>query len=121
MKSIQGQGYPEQSRIRMVSFVCHKIALPRRIIFQGLFSVSRCCQSFSTLKTDTSPSRISPSPNLTVIRRGTEVFNFRVLNSSLLHTSVPRSEIVQFHLSDIGEGIKEVTVKEWQVFNTFRN
>ena len=26
-----------------------------------------------------------------------------------------RSEIVQFNLSDIGEGIKEVTVKEWFV------
>jgi len=49
------------------------------------------------------------------MQRGTGVFNLRVLNSSLLHTSVPRSEIVQFHLSDIGEGIKEVTVKEWQV------
>jgi len=32
-----------------------------------------------------------------------------------LHTSYPRSEIVQFNLSDIGEGIKEVTVKEWFV------
>jgi len=31
------------------------------------------------------------------------------------HTSHPRSEIVQFNLSDIGEGIKEVTVKEWFV------
>ncbi len=120
MKSFQGQGYPEHLRIRMVSFVCHKIALPRRLIFQGLFSVSRCCQSFSTLKTDISPSRISPTPDLFVTRTGPGVFNFRVLNRSLLHTSVPRSEIVQFHLSDIGEGIKEVTVKEWQVFITFR-
>jgi len=32
------------------------------------------------------------------------------------HTSrVSRGEVVKFHLSDIGEGIKEVTVKEWFV------
>jgi len=30
-------------------------------------------------------------------------------------TSAACSEVVQFHLSDIGEGIKEVTVKEWFV------
>ena len=35
---------------------------------------------------------------------------------SYLHTSPPSaSEVVQFRLSDIGEGIKEVTVKEWFV------
>ena len=28
---------------------------------------------------------------------------------------VSRGEVVKFHLSDIGEGIKEVTVKEWFV------
>ena len=32
-----------------------------------------------------------------------------------LHTSAYLREVVQFHLSDIGEGIKEVTVKEWFV------
>lgn len=31
------------------------------------------------------------------------------------HVSAARKEIVQFNLSDIGEGIKEVTVKEWFV------
>lgn len=30
-----------------------------------------------------------------------------------LHTTSKANEIVQFHLSDIGEGIKEVTLKEW--------
>lgn len=38
-----------------------------------------------------------------------------LLRASQLHTSRPLDEIVQFHLSDIGEGIKEVTVKEWFV------
>jgi hypothetical protein len=33
--------------------------------------------------------------------------------SRCLHITLARNEIVQFHLSDIGEGIKEVTVKEW--------
>ena len=32
-----------------------------------------------------------------------------------LSASSQGQEIVQFHLSDIGEGIKEVTVKEWFV------
>jgi len=32
-----------------------------------------------------------------------------------LHVSASRWEIAQFNLSDIGEGIKEVTVKEWFV------
>jgi len=30
-----------------------------------------------------------------------------------LHTTSKANEIIQFHLSDIGEGIKEVTIKEW--------
>ncbi|TRY61206.1 hypothetical protein TCAL_04195 [Tigriopus californicus] len=34
---------------------------------------------------------------------------------SWLHTSGPHLDVVQFHLSDIGEGIKEVTIKEWFV------
>ena len=31
------------------------------------------------------------------------------------HSTLTLNEVVQFHLSDIGEGIKEVTVKEWFV------
>ena len=39
----------------------------------------------------------------------------RHVSARSLHVSSPRLEIVQFTLSDIGEGIKEVTVKEWFV------
>ncbi|CAF0723419.1 unnamed protein product [Didymodactylos carnosus] len=35
--------------------------------------------------------------------------------SSLLHATVPTSNIVPFKLADIGEGIKEVEIKEWYV------
>ncbi|KAM9832223.1 lipoamide acyltransferase component of branched-chain alpha-keto acid dehydrogenase complex, mitochondrial [Neosynchiropus ocellatus] len=43
-------------------------------------------------------------------------FGLQVLSSRALHTSVvAHGPIVQFKLSDIGEGIMEVTVKEWYV------
>ncbi|XP_042272131.1 lipoamide acyltransferase component of branched-chain alpha-keto acid dehydrogenase complex, mitochondrial [Thunnus maccoyii] len=42
--------------------------------------------------------------------------NLQMFNSRALHTAtVSRGPIVQFKLSDIGEGIMEVTVKEWYV------
>ncbi|XP_028428339.1 lipoamide acyltransferase component of branched-chain alpha-keto acid dehydrogenase complex, mitochondrial, partial [Perca flavescens] len=42
--------------------------------------------------------------------------NIQMLSSRTLHiSSVSRGPIVQFKLSDIGEGIMEVTVKEWYV------
>jgi len=42
--------------------------------------------------------------------------NLQMLSSRMLHTAtVSRGPIVQFKLSDIGEGIMEVTVKEWYV------
>uniref|UniRef100_A0A8P4KSA8 Dihydrolipoamide acetyltransferase component of pyruvate dehydrogenase complex n=1 Tax=Dicentrarchus labrax TaxID=13489 RepID=A0A8P4KSA8_DICLA len=42
--------------------------------------------------------------------------NLQTLSSRTLHTAtVSRGPIVQFKLSDIGEGIMEVTVKEWYV------
>ncbi|XP_026200773.1 lipoamide acyltransferase component of branched-chain alpha-keto acid dehydrogenase complex, mitochondrial [Anabas testudineus] len=42
--------------------------------------------------------------------------NLQMFNSRMLHTAfVSRGPIVQFKLSDIGEGIMEVTVKEWYV------
>ena len=37
------------------------------------------------------------------------------ISSRSFHLSCTRSEVVQFNLSDIGEGIKEVTIKEWFV------
>ncbi|KAM7409426.1 hypothetical protein PAMA_001083 [Pampus argenteus] len=42
--------------------------------------------------------------------------NLQMFNSRALHTATAsRGPIVQFKLSDIGEGIMEVTVKEWYV------
>ncbi|GAA6226277.1 lipoamide acyltransferase component of branched-chain alpha-keto acid dehydrogenase complex, mitochondrial [Lates japonicus] len=42
--------------------------------------------------------------------------NLQMFSSRTLHTAaVSRGPIVQFKLSDIGEGIMEVTVKEWYV------
>nr|XP_046247696.1 lipoamide acyltransferase component of branched-chain alpha-keto acid dehydrogenase complex, mitochondrial [Scatophagus argus] len=42
--------------------------------------------------------------------------NFQMFSSRTLHTTVvSHGPIVQFKLSDIGEGIMEVTVKEWYV------
>ncbi|XP_034035181.1 lipoamide acyltransferase component of branched-chain alpha-keto acid dehydrogenase complex, mitochondrial [Thalassophryne amazonica] len=42
--------------------------------------------------------------------------DIQVFSSHLIHTAVAsRGPIVQFKLSDIGEGIMEVTVKEWYV------
>ena len=37
------------------------------------------------------------------------------LSLSLFPKTVCNSEVVQFKLSDIGEGIAEVTLKEWYV------
>lgn len=38
-----------------------------------------------------------------------------VVDDDLFSPAVSRGPIVQFKLSDIGEGIMEVTVKEWYV------
>ena len=43
------------------------------------------------------------------------VLPVRGLHPRHLHSSPMLNEVVQFHLSDIGEGIKEVTIKEWFV------
>jgi len=52
----------------------------------------------------------SPTNNLT--RRPS---SWVVTGSRQIHLTATRQEIFQFNLSDIGEGIKEVTVKEWFV------
>ena len=41
------------------------------------------------------------------------MFVFYVYVVFCVHVSVCRGQIVQFMLSDIGEGIREVNVKEW--------
>ncbi|XP_050101080.1 lipoamide acyltransferase component of branched-chain alpha-keto acid dehydrogenase complex, mitochondrial [Anopheles aquasalis] len=68
--------------------------------------------------------RIGGSPNARRYLFGTLPFRQRVAcdsewqlvrRSAPLHTSAFLERLVSFHLSDIGEGIREVTVKEWYV------
>ena len=95
----------------MVAFVCHKMAAPRRLIYQYCATAYRYSTTSVPVNkvNQTSVKVLSPAPALFSARGllGVETVN------RCLHTTSVKNEIVQFHLSDIGEGIKEVTVKEW--------
>merc|ERR1719474_2300500 len=94
------------------------LSLPLRLQARALFSsglqqqnTSLCCRHIFTIQHRLVGGQRQPSQ---VQSQGVP----SVINpiwTQPFHTSHPRSEIVQFNLSDIGEGIKEVTVKEWFV------
>ena len=94
----------------MVLLACQKMALPRRLMLQSL--VSRYYRSVSMSQSDHHFVPLQLASLAETSKRSSCLFQQK--SSQLyLHTSSPRNEIVQFHLSDIGEGIKEVTIKEW--------
>jgi len=78
----------------------------RALLSSGLqFQTQRTCRHIFTIQHRLVGLQVFPiqPPSLTVNAQ------------RRLHVTHPRMEIVQFNLSDIGEGIKEVTVKEWFV------
>ena len=96
----------------MVAFVWHKMAAPRRLIYQYCATISRYSTSSlpTASKVNQTPVKLlSPAPAQINVR---SLLGVQTVNRCL-HTTSVTNEIVQFHLSDIGEGIKEVTVKEW--------
>uniref|UniRef100_A0A182JSU6 Dihydrolipoamide acetyltransferase component of pyruvate dehydrogenase complex n=1 Tax=Anopheles christyi TaxID=43041 RepID=A0A182JSU6_9DIPT len=69
----------------------------------GLFNLRRYGASIARHHLLTGgPTRRRPPPHANVFGRA-------------LHTTSVLDRVVSFHLSDIGEGIREVTVKEWYV------
>uniref|UniRef100_A0A182QQF0 Dihydrolipoamide acetyltransferase component of pyruvate dehydrogenase complex n=1 Tax=Anopheles farauti TaxID=69004 RepID=A0A182QQF0_9DIPT len=50
-----------------------------------------------------------------LLQRGSSRLRSPHASACGLHTSAVLDRVVSFHLSDIGEGIREVTVKEWYV------
>jgi len=83
----------------------------RALLSSGLQQQTLCCRHIFTIQ----HRLIGGQRQATQVQmQSPPTVGYLVWKQSL-HTSIPRSEIVQFNLSDIGEGIKEVTVKEWFV------
>jgi len=78
-------------------------------------SPSGLCQSQATCRhLFTIQHRLAPVAVVTAATNKTGS-GLTLVQDRELHLTAARREIVQFSLSDIGEGIKEVTVKEWFV------
>jgi len=82
------------------------MAQSRALLTCGLqYLGRRDCRHIFTIQHRLAAGQVSPSIHPTFILH----------QNRRIHITHPRLEIVQFNLSDIGEGIKEVTVKEWFV------
>lgn len=97
----------------MVVIACQRAATKLSSQRVALLRLQRCHTQFST-------SILRPGPQIQSFRipnytpgQEKSCLSLQLINTRYFHTTRASNEIVQFHLSDIGEGIKEVTVKEW--------